>query len=62
MLNQCKTLILVAILALSSSSCIVASAAKTAVDTTVGVTKGAVKSTGKVVGAVIPDGEKKEEK
>lgn len=51
----CTTLII------SMSGCTVIKIADAAASTAIGVTKGAVKVTGAAVGAVIPDGDKKDE-
>ena len=42
------------------SSCTVVKVVDVAASTAIGVTKGVVKTTGKVVGAAIPDGDKKD--
>ena len=62
MKHTSTTLIASLAMILTLSSCTVVKIVDTAASTAVGVTKGAVKLTGKAVGAVIPDGDKKDEK
>jgi len=57
-----KTLFLCLFVVGLSSGCTVVKVVDAAASTTVGAVKGTAKVTGKVVGAAIPDGDKKEDK